>query len=919
MGRLSSAAELWRFVLFHFLDTAFIVAFFYLVGAGTYCFISLLTYLTDRKSKVRREYLYASFCLMLSCFFYGMMAVTHNDILLRIFWGLGMLFGCLFLPRWVIFMLVTIKIKIKHLENILNGIFFLAAITIGLSVFLGEVSFIRAGVGPYLPNFSASSVSLNFILVFCVVFSGVIMFMHFKWLRQSQAKRERRHAFVFIVLVGLIVPIGLLTDIILPLYTSIVVLPVIPMVILVPSVYLFISLRITRQLSITAKSIANPLFETITTPTLALDHKNIIKLENAAARKFWGVSLLEKNISEFILVYGQKPEQALFEKNLKIEEVSVHTPDGVKSCEIILSIEKDKFDETFVKVISVIDQTDIQNALIKANEANRSKSDFLANMSHEIRTPMNAIIGMTNIARSAKSPERKDYALSKIDSASSHLLGIINDILDMSKIEANKMDLYSVVFDFEEMLKGVTNIVGFRIAEKNQKLSIFIDENIPHKLICDDQRLAQTITNILSNAIKFTPENGTISLSAKIIQNNDADDTCILQFDISDTGVGMTPEQQGKLFKAFEQAETSTTRKYGGTGLGLAISKRIVQLMDGQISVKSKIGEGSTFTFTVKAKKAISEEERQPLYQSEIASLNVLVVDDDTDILEYFVDIASRFNISCDTAQSSDEALKLLADGRCYNLFFVDWKMPGMNGITLCKEIKKLVKDDSVIIMISSAEWQYIEPTAREVGIDKYLPKPVFPSAFIECINRYFGVDLLSNVKEEARVDRFNGYRALLVEDVDINREIVLSLLEPTMLEVDCAEDGKKAVEMFSQDPDKYNVIFMDLQMPVMDGYDATRAIRQIKHPKAVTIPIVAMTANVFKEDVDNCMAAGMNDHIGKPIDFAEVLKVLRRHLFSQKPSKERRTSERRQSNDRRVGEDRRKGDRRSSENSDET
>ena len=558
----------------------------------------------------------------------------------------------------------------------------------------------------------------------------------------------------------------------------------------------------------------------------------------------------------------------------------------------------------------------LKETLQNANAASKAKGDFLSNMSHEMRTPMNAIIGMTNIAKAAHSVERKDYALGKIEDASVHLLGIINDILDMSKIEADKLELNPVAFVFEEMLKKVINIINFKVVEKHQKISVYIDENIPSALVCDDQRLAQVITNLLSNAVKFTPENGTITINTRL--KEEAGGSYIVEFSVTDTGVGISEEQQARLFNAFEQAESSTSRKFGGTGLGLTISKRIVELMGGDISVSSEVGKGSTFTFSIKAVKPDEQMETRLLatYHTVVDELMILIVDDDSDILEYFVDIAMRFNFICDTAASGEEALELIEGGNKYDICFVDWKMPGMNGVELSRRIKEINSDESVIIMISSVEWSEISDDAIDAGIDDFLPKPIFPSAFVECVNKYLGVDLLGESQSEnkERVDRFWGYRVLLAEDVEINREIVIALLEPTLLEIDCAENGQQAVELFSEEPDKFNLIFMDIQMPGMDGIEATRRIRALDGDKAKEIPIIAMTANVFKEDIENCIEAGMNGHIGKPLDFNEVLQILREYLFKQHPAKDRRLNDRRKrADDRRQQPDRRKGERRKS------
>jgi signal transduction histidine kinase/CheY-like chemotaxis protein len=536
----------------------------------------------------------------------------------------------------------------------------------------------------------------------------------------------------------------------------------------------------------------------------------------------------------------------------------------------------------------------------KSDLENRHKSAFLANMSHEIRTPMNAIIGMVAIGKSAGDIERKDYCLSKIEDASNHLLGVINDILDMSKIEANKFDLSPIEFNFEKMLQRVVNVVNFRIDEKMQKFSVHIDSNIPKTLIGDDQRLAQVLTNLLSNAIKFTPEKGSVTLNARFIKEENG--VCTLQLSVTDTGIGISPEQQAKLFKSFEQAESSTTRKYGGTGLGLAISKRIVEMMGGEIWIDSDIGKGSTFAFTIQIKRGVKEKQA-PLDPSvNKNNIRILAVDDDPDILTYFMDITKEFGILCDTAASGEEALELVKQKGAYHIYFVDWKMPVMDGIQLTHEIKTRTPDNSVVIMISAAEWTAVADEAKKAGVDKFLSKPLFPSTIAEIINECMSIDKRNVDKVRANIEGiFAGRCILLAEDVEINREIIMTLLEPTKLQIDCAENGEEAVRMYTAASYKYDLIFMDIQMPKMDGYEATRRIRAYEKengnksngksmefpketPKLLSerpngVPIIAMTANVFHDDIKRCLKAGMNSHVGKPIDINEVMAKLRSYL----------------------------------------
>ncbi|MDR0487154.1 MAG: response regulator [Treponema sp.] len=520
----------------------------------------------------------------------------------------------------------------------------------------------------------------------------------------------------------------------------------------------------------------------------------------------------------------------------------------------------------------------VDKARNKSDIESRHKSAFLANMSHEIRTPMNAIIGMIAIGKSASDPVRKDHCFSKIEDASNHLLGVINDILDMSKIEANKFDLAPEEFDLEKMLQRVLSVVNFRIEEKRQKFSVYIDHSIPHTLIGDDQRIAQVITNLLGNAIKFTPEEGTITLVVRFA--GETDGLCTLQVSVTDTGIGISPEQQVKIFQSFEQAESSTTRKYGGTGLGLAISKNIVEMMGGIMWVQSEPGKGSTFGFTIQVQRGTHGAHRFLSAEINLSNVRILAVDDDPDILAYFLDIMQHFGISCDAAISGQKALELIEKKGGYHIYFIDWKMPIMDGIELARAIKVRKLENSIVIMTSAAEWSAVAQDAKDAGVDKFLSKPLFPSTIAEIINECLGVDKKQVEKAQMNIGGiFTGRRILLVEDVEINREIVLSLLEPTQLEIDCAENGIEAVRMFSESPLKYDLIFMDVQMPEMDGYEATRRIRAMNIPRAKTVPIVAMTANVFREDIERCLNAGMNSHIGKPLDFQEVLNKLRFHL----------------------------------------
>ena len=519
-------------------------------------------------------------------------------------------------------------------------------------------------------------------------------------------------------------------------------------------------------------------------------------------------------------------------------------------------------------------------AVDKATIASRAKSAFLSNMSHEIRTPLNAIIGMTTIGRNTADQERKNYALERIEDASTHLLGVINDILDVSKIEANKFELSTAEFGFEKMLQRVVNVVNLRVMEKKQKFKVHIDRKIPEHLIGDEQRLTQVITNLVGNAVKFTPDEGSIIIDTCYLGEESG--LCSIQIKVIDTGIGITAEQQKNLFRSFQQAEVSTSRKYGGTGLGLAISKSIVEMMGGKIWIESEAGKGSTFAFTVRLERCMQRDQSLRERGINRENLRILVVDDDEDTLTFMRETLSEFGVICDTAASGEEALDMLDFNKSYNIYLVDWKLPGIDGIHLSRLLKKRESDPGSVsvIMFSAAAWGTAEEEAKKAGVDKFLSKPFFPSAIRNAINSCLGVDdVPKNEALSPSAPDLKGRKLLLVEDIEINREIVLSLLEPTQLEIDCAENGEVAVQMFRKTPDRYDIIFMDLQMPEMDGLTAARSIRSLNFPKAKTIPIIAMTANVFQEDIEKCLEAGMNNHMGKPLDFDEIMEKLNTYL----------------------------------------
>ncbi len=527
-------------------------------------------------------------------------------------------------------------------------------------------------------------------------------------------------------------------------------------------------------------------------------------------------------------------------------------------------------------IISSILENELTERLIVAREealaGTRAKTDFLSRMSHEMRTPMNAIIGMAKIADSTSDMDKLRYCLSAIGASSAHLLGLINDVLDMSKIEAGKIELADAPFNLEEMLVQLYRIVASPAEEKRQKLHVELAPGMPLAYTGDEMRLSQVITNLLSNAIKFTPEGGSITLAVREAQRDDTHS--VLRFTVQDTGIGLSPEQISRLFNAFEQADASIAQRYGGTGLGLTISKSIVEQMEGDIWVESTPGEGSRFFVEVRLVRD-SAQDAPSTAPSPEREIRLLVASRDKNRRAELAEIAERFGVQVDTAATAAEMWALLcraAETAPYSAIFMNPALPDGDGIETLLAAGSIVDMGTVVLLASFEEWLALESAAKSAGIRHHLAPPFFPSSVLDAIQQVMGrvpPPDPAEAPDSGPLD-FTGLHLLLAEDIEINREVFITLMEGTGLEIDAAKNGREAVEMFQSDPGRYDVIVMDIQMPEMDGLEATRAIRTLALPKAQLVPIIAMTANAFKDDIDNCLAAGMNDHVSKPID--EVL-----------------------------------------------
>jgi len=533
-------------------------------------------------------------------------------------------------------------------------------------------------------------------------------------------------------------------------------------------------------------------------------------------------------------------------------------------------------------------QKELIAAKEKAEEATKAKGDFLANMSHEIRTPMNAIIGLSHLALGTKlTPKQHDY-ISKVYNAGQSLLGIINDILDFSKIEAGKLDMETIDFDLQEVLDNLTSLVALKASEKGLEFLIDLPADVPTSLVGDPLRLGQILVNLSNNAVKFT-EQGEITVA--ITPEGTDDDKVRLRFEVRDTGIGMTEEQRGKLFQAFSQADTSTTRKYGGTGLGLTISKRLVEMMGGEIGVDSEHGKGSTFYFTAKFGRSGSKIRKRQIIPNDLQGMRVLIVDDNATSREIMAGFMDAFSFEYDEAASGPEAIQELEtaqEDNPYRLVLMDWKMPGMNGIEAGRHIKqhKKLKTIPAIIMVSAYGREELMKEAKAAELDGYLVKPVTQSMLFDTIMFAFdketeGAPVSSRIGATPEIaDHVRGAHLLLVEDNEINQQVARELLEQAGISVAIANNGKESVDALKNEG--FDGVLMDLQMPVMGGIEATQEIR--KDEKFRDLPIIAMTANAMAGDREKCIEAGMNDHVAKPIDIKELFEVLDKWITASNP-----------------------------------
>ena len=566
------------------------------------------------------------------------------------------------------------------------------------------------------------------------------------------------------------------------------------------------------------------------------------------------------------------------ENTYKIASIIPLEWEGTKLVEALLA----SMDVSQEKKAEIESHKALKDAYRAAENASRAKTEFLSNMSHDIRTPMNAIVGLTAIAgANIESQDRVVECLGKITKSSRHLLGLINEVLDMARIESGRISLAEEDFSLPELVDNLLTLTKPAIDEHHHQLEVRI-EHIEHEAVCGDSlRIQQVFVNLMSNAVKYTPDGGNITLTIKENPNGFSKLGCY-EFSIKDNGIGMTPEFQKIMFEPFSRADDHRTTKVQGTGLGMAIARNIVNLMNGDIQVESAPNKGTKITVTVYLKLQENEKEQE----KELLDLPVLVVDDDKTCCESTVATLQEIGIEGEWVLTGKEAVERCAarhkTGRDYFAVILDWKMPEIDGIATARKIRERVGEDVTIIILTSFDFSEIEEEARAAGVNAFMAKPLFRSRLTATLRQFTSGKKEENARnylEDFAKENYAGKRILLVEDNELNREIATEIIGMTGVTIDSAENGKIAVEKVMEAPEKwYDLIFMDIQMPIMNGYEATAAIRALAGSRG-KVPIIAMTANAFAEDVQLAKNTGMNEHIAKPLDLNKLNDVLKQWL----------------------------------------
>jgi len=712
------------------------------------------------------------------------MTVASDETLIRIFWACGFIPSYIFPVRWIQFVSNMVTFKRDRLIKITINIALVIAVVISLlCVLYGDTVFVQTQFGNQFSY--QNSLIFKVACAYTTLMIIAFMILHIKWWRDSETKRQKVQAFVFILITGITAPIGYITDFIVPVFTGYTVIPLMSFAVLVSSIQIYLSMRKNRTLSITVPNISGHIFNSVTRPILVLDHNNVIRLENKATVTFFDCETIGKNIDEFITI-DYEPQQTFFDNEFAGKAVTIKTPLGTRFCDLSLTIERDKYNDSFFKVIILRDLTELESALEQAKAASKAKSNFLSGMSHEIRTPMNSIVGFSELALDEDvSPKAKKY-LENILENSDGLLQIINDILDISKIESGRMELENVPFLPQDIFDACRTMTMPKAVEKGLKMHIYAEPHVGKVPLGDPTRLRQVFTNLLSNAVKFTNK-GVVRLVSSV--EDISEETITVYFEVTDTGIGMTTEQIQKIFDPFIQAESGTTRKYGGTGLGLAITKNIIEMMGGSLSVESTPRVGSKFSFHLTfdtidigedellLRQIVQSELQKPMFEGEI-----LLFEDNIMNQQVACEHLARVGLKTVVAENGVVGVKTVKNrikdikngtiNKQFDLIFMDMHMPEMDGLEAAAIISEMNLGIPIVAMTANVMTSDRE-LYEENGMNDYVGKPFTSQELWRCLLRYLKpLDWQSDDKVQLKQADDELHQMLINRFVDTNSDI---------------------------------------------------------------------------------------------------------------------------------------------------
>jgi signal transduction histidine kinase/CheY-like chemotaxis protein/uncharacterized membrane protein len=886
---------------------------FFVVCAGYfYTFIRDIT--TEIRSKIYREYLLSGLCIVLACLFYGFMTFAKTPELSRFFWIIAYISYFMFLPVWIRFTTNMYTIK-QPLTRFVHRYVFLgiSAVFSVLIIFYDNVNFRHTVVGTQF--YFENSLFFQIIGVYVFVLCIIVVTSHIRWWVQSDVKRQRIQQRTFVLLTITLAPLGYVTDFIIPAFTAFTITPLVSVLLFPASMHLYLSMRKNKTMNITVPNVAEYIFKSVTIPVLVFDHKNNIQLENAAAVDFFGASCIGKNIKTII-------KYKFLDKAVEIMGVPIESKKGFRICDILFTVENDKYGEALCKVVILKDITELRESINSATHelalqlnrekemskaltaANQAKSNFLANMSHEIRTPMNVIIGLTEVLLEEGTPPKStaDY-LKKINKAGSTLLGLINDILDISKIESKKFIIEPAKYDLAALLNDVITISIIKKEDKPINFVLETSGELFTHVIGDDLRVKQVLINLLSNAFKYTRE-GSVTLQIHCAYTGEG--FVHFTFKIIDTGVGMRPEDIGKLFSDYNQVDTQANRAIEGTGLGLSIAKGLADLMGGTISVESIYGEGSVFTFTLQQgfvnNDHITPETLEQLRnftyiehkpETKIKPLDlhrarVLVVDDSPTNLDVARGVLHKYKMQVDCVTNGPDAINTIKTANpTYHAIFMDHMMPGMDGIETTQRIRSLgikYAQNIPIIALTANALSGNEELFLGKGFNAFLSKPI-NTVKLDGIVREWVLPAVGDGFVDDGLDE-GGWQGglplveatlpdnryvLVVDDSPTNLTVAVGVFGKLNIKPICITNGKTAIERITAGKPVYDAIFMDYMMPDLNGLETLKQIRALDTDYAKNIPVYALSGKDDEGSEQFFLDEGFNAYITKPLNTQKI------------------------------------------------